>query len=155
MARIVVAAGVALSLAGCSWLQDWTETGERAPAMTCERPDFRETVLCLHSALAPHPDAKDADLASLYLAWLDAAADRVEGGTLRETDARLDAAELYSRLLEARRAKQPAKPGSPKRYAGFLAGLAQWRTAEPLPASAEGSPRPVCTMGVEGDMRCI
>jgi hypothetical protein len=156
MARIVAAGGAALTLAACSLL----DIGEREQPMSCDRPDFAQTdfaqtVRCLHGALAAHPDAKEADLASLYLAWLDAAADRVEGGTLRETDARLDAAELYSRLLEARRQKPPAEPGSPKRYAGFLAGVAQWRTAEPLPASAEGSPRPVCTTSGEGDMRCI
>jgi len=89
---------------------------------SCEQryADFPNQTRCLkREALAADPQLSrpGGDLVRLYLAYGDAAAARVEDGTMREVDARLAMAELYSRIkaqADARQADQQA------RYSQFL-----------------------------------
>lgn len=89
-----------------------------------------------------------ADLVDVYLAWLDAAGQRVAEGRMEESEARLGAAEMKVRLKQI--ASERATNASLQQQAAvsqMLSGLALMEAAQPRPVY---SPQIVCTSNAYG-----
>jgi hypothetical protein len=130
---------LAVALAGCGH-----QVKMRDLQASCEQryARFSDMAQCLRGEtgqyMAQHPGDPNADLTGVYLAWLDAAGERVDAGTMAESEARLGAAELYSRLQSTALDRQHAANADWQlRYQGFLQGLATWNALanQPRPSS--------------------
>ena len=98
---------------------------------------FSDLASCIRSDFTAKRPAwtshSSAPLLNMYLAWLDAAADRVARGERREVDARLGAAALYERIKDQ---EDVATRDRAVQMSNFLAGYANYiRATTPLPAT--------------------
>jgi len=102
---------------------------------SCDNGNFSQITQCLRpKATATYAGYENQDLMQVYLAWMDAAAERVRNGQMSEQEARLGAAELYSRLKSEQTERiYAANADWQMRYQGFLAGLATYNAIENQP----------------------
>lgn len=112
-----------LVLAGC--------TTPRQAQLKCEQSTsgFVEMVDCLKSQHAENNGFgwdRDTDLISLYMAYADALSTKVQAGEIPEYEARINLAELYSRMIQI--SQERTAMGSAN-YANVMSGLAAFDEA--------------------------
>lgn len=104
----------------------------------CGQVEFREFGKCIRQQFdTQYPGWQgnhEADLAELYVAWLEAAGTRVANGTMAEDEARLGSKMLRVRLYEivAQRRSQSAAYQQ-QAMSNLLTGLALLNAAQPQP----------------------
>lgn len=106
----------------------------------CGQVEFREFGKCIRQQFdTQYPGWQgnhEADLAELYVAWLEAAGTRVANGTMTEDEARLGSKMLRVRIYEmgAQRRYQ-AQMLQQSQVATALAGIALINAAQPQPST--------------------
>lgn len=137
MKRAVIAVLAAVLLAACG-----PRLSEFQASCEQRHSSFPSMARCLSSdvraEVARRPGLNNEDLALVYAAWMGAAAERVEAGNMTDAEARLGAAELYSRLKSQMTGRSHAAGADySRRYGDFLAGLAVFQQSlNPAPARA-------------------
>ena len=113
-------------------------TVQQAETQCSDEPFVRLGVCIEHSLNEHYPNwthDQQADLAQVYIAWLNAAGARVASGSMTEVDARLGAATIRSRLRDEAGARNAALEADRQaRFAAALAGVAIMQAAQPQSA---------------------